>query len=70
MRPQVKYSMTIMRAKISLRTIVRRTGNSEKRNTYMKSNVAKIESIPTVTSITKKTIAHRLLPGNMASIAG
>ena len=36
----------------------------------MKSKVANIESIPTVTSIKKNSMAQRLLPGNMASIAG
>ena len=59
-----------MRANISFRTTVFRIGNSENKNACIKSNVAKIESIPTVMSIMKKTIAHRLLPGSMASIAG
>lgn len=36
----------------------------------MKSKVAKIESIPTVRSITKKRIDQKLAPGKVVSIAG
>jgi len=36
----------------------------------MKSNVAKIESIPTVISMIKKRIDQKFAPGKVVSIAG